>query len=76
MNAKPIVTFGEFRGFEEYNDGSRTAVLWVVRGHPRLGNVPKVYTSKVVSVDNEENPTRIETNNTVYVKELPNVQAA
>lgn len=62
---KPVVEFADFAQWENWGD-SRTAVLWGVRGHPRLHTQPVVYTSEVLSVDDEDNPTLIETHNTIY----------
>lgn len=65
---KPVVEFADFARWENWR-GPRTAVLWGMRGHPRLHTQPVVYTSEVLSVDDEDNPTLIETLNTLYKKQ-------
>lgn len=64
---KPRVTFAFFGGFF-YMRGTRRATVHVVTGHPLLGAAPTVFTSEVLSVDNEDSPSVIETLNTVYVR--------
>lgn len=66
--AKQTATYSVFVGYENWANG-RTVVLQGVRNHPKLGNVPRVYTSLVEKVDDEDNPTVIETANTIYTKE-------
>lgn len=65
---KPVVQFLEFGRFVEYTDDIRMAILIGVLDHPRLGREAVVNTSRIVSVDNEEAPTLIETRNTIYKK--------
>lgn len=65
---KPVVEFAHFLGWESWGD-ARRAVVMGVRGHPRLGEQPIVYTSRVLSVDGEDSPTLIETLNTIYKKQ-------
>lgn len=66
--SKQTATFSSFEGYEAWADG-RTAILFGVSGHPKLGNVPRIYTSLIEKLDDEENPTVIETRNTIYTKE-------
>ena len=64
---KPVVHFTSFHKWDRYL-GARTAVLLGVPDHPRLGQQPVVYTSKVVHTDSNTEPTLIETRNTIYKK--------
>lgn len=63
---KPVVEFTELIAMSNYGNKKRVAILEGVRGHPRLGDVPMVRTSQVLNVDDEDNPTVIETLNTIY----------
>lgn len=63
---KPKVYFTEFGYWDVWEKG-RGAVLFGILNHPRLGREHTVYTSTVLSVDNEESPKVIETRNTIYV---------
>lgn len=63
---KPIVHFQKFGYFKDYGAGVRCALVYGVTDHPRLGREEVVRTSEVVSVDNEEEPTLIQTLNTIY----------
>jgi len=65
---KPVVKFLWFDSFNLYFGGIRSATMHGVHGHPRLGYQHTVHTSEVMSVDDEENPTLIETRNTIYKK--------
>lgn len=62
---KPLVTFERFGGFIPVGD-DRLAIVFGVAKHPSLGNEDVVHTSRVLSVDNEESPTLIQTLNTIY----------
>lgn len=66
---KPVVTFGNIAGWNDYSNGGITASLSEISGHPRLGSPPIVYTSAVQRVERSEDTgmvTEIETRNTIY----------
>lgn len=63
---KPIVKFKKFNRFETYANGD-IAVLEGVTNHHKLGHQYIVYTSLVVSFN--EDYSYIETKNTRYVRE-------
>lgn len=63
---KPVVAFlGPVKVVRTFG-GGRCAIINDVIGHPILGHQRQVQTSLVVEVDNEDNPTLIETRNTIY----------
>ncbi|MHC9085359.1 hypothetical protein ACYX7E_10005 [Luteimonas sp. RIT-PG2_3] len=69
MTDKPVVEFGKFLGWGEHPcSGEMSATLGDVRQHPKLGNPPTVYTSRVERIvyDDDGVPNEIETRNTVY----------
>ena len=68
---KPVVMFERFCGFIPAGN-ARLALVYGVVDHPLLGNEDVVRTSRVLSVDNEESPTLIETLNTIYKKRQDN----
>ena len=65
---KPVVEFSFVQLWEQWGD-KHIAVLKGVRGHPRLDNQDVVFTSEVLSADNYDSPTLIETLNTIYKKQ-------
>jgi len=65
--SKPTVKFTELVSIDAYGKGS-VATLRGVSGHPYLGTpYGNVYTSSIVSINKDK--TRIETLNTIYVKD-------
>lgn len=65
---KPTVSFDRVGGWEDHGLHGITAVLRGVWGHPRLGNEPLVYTSRVQAITYTEDGhvESIETHNTLY----------
>ena len=69
---KPVVFFYGPYQLIDYANG-QGAVIHDVRNHPRLGNEPVVYTSKVVSIDKGTGAApaaTIETMNTIYKQQV------
>lgn len=68
---KPVVLFLGDVGIRHYElpngDKGEVAIIHNVLNHPHLGTAPWVQTSTIVQ-RNEDN-TRIETRNTIYIKE-------
>lgn len=68
---KQKATFQHVLGFQMHRDGVFSVRLASVKGHPRLGNQPLVYTSalKKVEFNDDGVPVVVETKNTVYTLE-------
>jgi hypothetical protein len=65
--SKPVVTYQGSPYIIEYANGDRAAWLGGIKGHAYIEDGSDVRTSKIVSYDEESG--RIETLNTIYVKE-------
>lgn len=79
--SKPIVFFETFVRFVRVADNPAycTATLLRVKGHPRLGDMDWVHTSRVLRVEFDQEripyqaptPCEIETLNTIYLRLKP-----
>ncbi len=66
MNEKPIVFF-EHGFMLQYQE---RAALFGIKGHPRFGDTPEVYTSKVLSYQGSPMALhQVETLNTIYCRQ-------
>lgn len=71
--SKQKATFRNVLEFQMHKDGAFSTRLSNVKGHPKLGYQPLVYTSALQKVEFDEAgvPVVVETKNTIYTKETP-----
>lgn len=69
--SKQAATFGRFAGVTEHPfSGEINVTLEEVRGHPKLGSLPVVHTSRLhrLGYDDAGEVNEVETRNTLYLR--------